>query len=632
MENIETLLAAVAQTQGFDDDEPVVSTESTRRLENSVSSQKIQGEVAESQPVGTSQEVSGDARPSAVNLPLTAVPLVDQVIGTVEKRKRGRPPKGLLATKAPPPKRKRQEDEEEDVCFICFDGGSLVLCDRKGCPKAYHPACIKRDEAFFRSKAKWNCGWHICTVCQKASHYMCYTCPYSLCKGCTKDSDYVRVRGNKGFCTTCMKTILLIEKKDQTNNESIQVDFDDQTSWEYLFKWYWVLLKDKLSLTMSELAQAKKPWKGPASVVCKPQLSNVHHSVLDGKVSVPNRSSELLELNKPPEEITLPRYDKPAASSTDSHMEKQSCHRGKDGPRHSKDIKNDITTDAQSIEGICEPVVKKATDKPVIEERAANPSIVKDINELRDKGPDKSGIDNHIEWASKALLEFVAHMKNGDTSVLSQLDVQSLLLDYIKRNNLEDPIQKSQIICDLRLTNLFGKPLVDHTEMLKLLECHFLIKEGSQKNSSILAGFVGSVGSNVQVDRNNFGQSMRKNSRKRKTSRKGEERAPQNNLSQYAAIDVHNINLIYLRHKLLENLIEDKENFHDKVVGSIVRIRISSDDQKPDIYRLVQVVGTSKVAEPYKIGNRTAYIMLEVLNLDKKEFVSVDAFSNQEFT
>ncbi|XP_040955099.1 vacuolar-processing enzyme isoform X2 [Gossypium hirsutum] len=26
-----------------------------------------------------------------------------------------------------------------------------------GCPKAYHPACIKRDEAFFKSKAKWNC-------------------------------------------------------------------------------------------------------------------------------------------------------------------------------------------------------------------------------------------------------------------------------------------------------------------------------------------------------------------------------------------------------------------------------------------------------------------------------------------
>ena len=28
----------------------------------------------------------------------------------------------------------------------------------RGCPKAYHPSCIKRDEAFFKSRAKWNCG------------------------------------------------------------------------------------------------------------------------------------------------------------------------------------------------------------------------------------------------------------------------------------------------------------------------------------------------------------------------------------------------------------------------------------------------------------------------------------------
>lgn len=42
--------------------------------------------------------------------------------------------------------------------------------------------------------------------------------------------------------------------------------------------------------------------------------------------------------------------------------------------------------------------------------------------------------------------------------------------------------------------------------------------------------------------------------------------------------------------------------------------------------------GTSKVAEPYRIGNRTADAMLEVLNLDKKEVVSIDGISNQEFS
>lgn len=60
---------------------------------------------------------------------MAAVPEVKpQVVErSVGKRKRGRPPRGLLKTTPPPKKRK----DEEDVCFICFDGGTLVLCDRR---------------------------------------------------------------------------------------------------------------------------------------------------------------------------------------------------------------------------------------------------------------------------------------------------------------------------------------------------------------------------------------------------------------------------------------------------------------------------------------------------------------------
>ncbi|OIV94826.1 hypothetical protein TanjilG_22023 [Lupinus angustifolius] len=174
--------------------------------------------------------------------------------------------RGSKTTSRSRPKKKKEEDE--DVCFICFDGGSLVLCDRRGCPKAYHPACIKRDEAFFRSKAKWNCGWHICSVCQKASHHMCYTCTYSLCKGCSKTADFVSVRGNKGFCGICMKTIMLIENNALGNNAKCEVDFDDTSSWEYLFKVYWTSLKGNLSLTFDELLQATNSWRH-ASLSCK---------------------------------------------------------------------------------------------------------------------------------------------------------------------------------------------------------------------------------------------------------------------------------------------------------------------------------------------------------------------------
>ncbi|CAI9766682.1 unnamed protein product [Fraxinus pennsylvanica] len=628
MENIETLLAAVAQ---FDNDETDDTSVPTRKPEDCGSFPAVQ-EMDDLQLGGVMTGVSEDSvveKSSAVVNPSPVALLTGRVIGSIEKKKRGRPPRSQMAVRSPPVKRKKVEVEEEDVCFICFDGGSLVLCDRKGCPKAYHPACIKRDEAFFRSKAKWNCGWHICSVCRKASHYLCYTCTYSLCKGCTKDADYVCVRGNKGFCNTCMKTIMLIENKDQANNESVQVDFDDKTSWEYLFKMYWTYLKEKLSLTVSEVIQAKNPRKGVGIVPCKIQSTHVHHNAHNGKLANSYWSSEHLELNKSKEQLSFSNEDplSPKMSSIDGDRVKLSSAKGAEKPSHINDV-----VEPSSDEGSDNLIIDKEMEKPCIDNDANKPSSEKGLGKSNiEKDACLPNTDKHTEWASKNLLEFVAHMKNGETTVLSQFDVQSLLLDYIKMNSLRDPRQKSQIICDLRLKNLFGKPRVGHIEMLKLLEFHFLIKDDTQKNAFIPAGFVGPVPNDMEVGGSSHGLPTSK-SRKRKGSKKGEEKKPQTNFDEYAAIDIHNINMIYLRRNLMENLIQDKEKFHDKVIGSIVRIRISSIDQKQDIYRLVHVVGTSKVAEPYKIGDRTTDIMLEVMNLDKKEAIAIDAISNQEFS
>ncbi|XP_050375468.1 zinc finger CCCH domain-containing protein 44 [Argentina anserina] len=478
---------------------------------------------------------------------------VKEAKSSVGKKRRGRPPGpgGQGRAKAT---LVRKKNEEEDVCFICFDGGSLVLCDRRGCPKAYHPSCIKRDEAFFKSKAKWNCGWHICSSCQKASHYMCYTCTYSLCKGCIKDADYQCVRGNKGFCGTCMRTIMLIENV-QGNKEAAQVDFDDKSSWEYLFKVYWILLKGQLSLTLDDLINAKNPYKRQAVVACQGGASN--------EICVGHRTIDSGSLNS--------SVDLGALNSNGSNK------------------------------------------KPRIGEKGMS-------------------FPEGTSWATKELLELVAHMKNGDVSVLSQFDVQALLLEYIKKNNLCDPHRKCQIICDPRLRNLFGKESVCHSEMLKLLECHYLIKESSTEANNIGAGFVNAVATEMEIDGNDDNQLMMCSDKRRKTRKRIDERVIPTNLDAYAAIDVHNINLIYLRRNLLEILLDDVDKFHERVVGSIVRIRISSSDQKHDTYRLVPVIGTNKVAEGYKIGTRTTDMKLEISNLDKKEILPIDQISDQEFS
>lgn len=47
---------------------------------------------------------------------------------------------------------------------------------------------------------------------------------------------------------------------------------------------------------------------------------------------------------------------------------------------------------------------------------------------------------------------------------------------------------------------------------------------------------------------------------------------------------------------------------------------------------MILCTGTSKVAESYQVGTRTTDVVLEILNLDKKEVVSIDVISNQEFS
>ncbi|XP_027359862.1 uncharacterized protein LOC113868461 isoform X2 [Abrus precatorius] len=234
------------------------------------------GDFEKSQLVGVSVTEASDVEMAEVN---------DGGMVAVLKRKRGRPAKGKTVPKTTPPLKPKKD--EEDVCFICFDGGSLVLCDRRGCPKAYHPSCIKRDEAFFRSKAKWNCGWHICSNCGKTSHYMCYTCTYSLCKGCTKDADFVCVRGNKGLCGMCKRTIMLIENIAQGNKPMCEVDFDDKSSWEYLFKVYWMYLKEKLSLTLDEILQAKNPYKGVVRLEASGVVADISSLLLSTGMELP---------------------------------------------------------------------------------------------------------------------------------------------------------------------------------------------------------------------------------------------------------------------------------------------------------------------------------------------------------
>ncbi|XP_070621463.1 histone-lysine N-methyltransferase NSD3 isoform X2 [Erythrolamprus reginae] len=72
-----------------------------------------------------------------------------------------------------------QKQMHEDNCFQCGDGGELVMCDKKDCPKAYHLLCLNLTQPPF---GKWECPWHQCAICSHPSTSFCEFCPHSYCR------------------------------------------------------------------------------------------------------------------------------------------------------------------------------------------------------------------------------------------------------------------------------------------------------------------------------------------------------------------------------------------------------------------------------------------------------------------
>uniref|UniRef100_A0A4W6CAX7 Histone-lysine N-methyltransferase NSD3 n=1 Tax=Lates calcarifer TaxID=8187 RepID=A0A4W6CAX7_LATCA len=84
--------------------------------------------------------------------------------------------------KLKPKKRKLRPEGKhthEYFCFCCGEGGELVMCDRKDCPKAYHLLCLNLTKPPY---GRWECPWHDCSVCSAPASSLCDFCPRSFCQ------------------------------------------------------------------------------------------------------------------------------------------------------------------------------------------------------------------------------------------------------------------------------------------------------------------------------------------------------------------------------------------------------------------------------------------------------------------
>ncbi|XP_062179672.1 uncharacterized protein At5g08430-like isoform X2 [Phragmites australis] len=164
------------------------------------------------------------------------------------------------------PRRVAEEEAEaeaeaeagEDYCFVCKDGGELRVCDFRSCHKAYHPGCVGKDSDFLSSDEEFICEWHTCFICEGRTRYYCFCCPHhTFCQGCVKQAEFVPViRKTKGFCWNCLRMAIMIERNVDVDSDGERVDFSDRETYEFLFKEYWEIVKDKEGLTLHNLEEA----------------------------------------------------------------------------------------------------------------------------------------------------------------------------------------------------------------------------------------------------------------------------------------------------------------------------------------------------------------------------------------
>ncbi|KAL6213816.1 hypothetical protein ACLB2K_013255 [Fragaria x ananassa] len=323
------------------------------------------------------------------------------------------------------PRKSKAKKEEicEEVCFHCKDGGLLMVCDYKNCLKAYHPECVEKDESFVESGQRWNCKWHSCFLCDKAAKFQCFCCPQAVCGRCLCDSEFVVHRVERGFCNHCLKLAVLIEDNLDVDSDGGRVDFKDINTFEYLFKDYWQIMKNKERLSAEDVYSAKTFLKKGTNYT-----SNFDSNVICKKEEKISESDEESDLQ-------VSEYDE--VESGEEYM----------------------------------PVTKKKRSK-------GKQCSVKRKVEAKKR--------EFIGWGSKSLLEFLVSMGKDTSTELSQYEVTSIVTDYCKENKLFDPEKKKKVICDATLQSLFGRKSFFKNSIYNLLTSHFAdnLEESTEEDES----------------------------------------------------------------------------------------------------------------------------------------------------
>ncbi|XP_056850204.1 uncharacterized protein LOC130499804 isoform X2 [Raphanus sativus] len=152
----------------------------------------------------------------------------------------------------------KKEKLWEDWCFVCKDGGSLMLCDYKDCPKAYHASCVDNyNNSAEESDDSYICEWHSCYLCGKRPKLLCLCCPRSVCEGCVNHAEFIHLKPNRGLCNQCQEYVVVLEEIQKYDAAGDKLDLTDTNTFECLFLECWEIAKKQEDITFEDVLCAK---------------------------------------------------------------------------------------------------------------------------------------------------------------------------------------------------------------------------------------------------------------------------------------------------------------------------------------------------------------------------------------
>ncbi|CAA7039036.1 unnamed protein product [Microthlaspi erraticum] len=180
-----------------------------------------------------------------------------------------------------------EEKDWEDWCFVCKDGGDLLLCDYKDCPKAYHASCVGDDNTSAKeNEDSFICKWHSCYLCGKSPKLHCLACPHAVCEDCVTHAEFINLKEKKGLCNQCQEYVFFVEEIQMYDAAGDKIDLTDRNTFECLFLECWEITKKQEGITFDHVIDAKKSQKKVAKLRPKVDPRSSLHDAYTSKKGV----------------------------------------------------------------------------------------------------------------------------------------------------------------------------------------------------------------------------------------------------------------------------------------------------------------------------------------------------------